>query len=120
MKRNDFNNDRNLKRVDENVMSSIGLSMESKSGDRSFCSVLIRQLLMVTSKEDREQIFKSDDAIQKEIMTFEKKVVQGSIMKSLSNLCFSVIVIVRPEKEQIFETSLAKQSLNIRGKQLCR
>ena len=98
------NHEKNTTRVDENPLFSIGIGLEEKSGEDSLCNVVLNQFLKVTPKEMRSLLFKSAADLNEKIDNFKKET--GSILKSFAQLSHSVIILVTPKKERLFETAL--------------
>jgi hypothetical protein len=102
-------NERNLIQIDEDVMGSIGIAQDLESFDIK--SVLLKQFLRVTDENTTETIFLPDKGpVEKQFES--KKKIANSIIKDISELAKSVIIIITPQLSQLFETVIPDEIKN--------
>jgi hypothetical protein len=102
-------NERNLIQIDEDVMGSIGIAQDLESFDIK--SVLLKQFLRVTDENTTETIFLPDKGpVEKQFES--KKKIATSIIKDISELAKSVIIIITPQLSQLFETVIPDEIKN--------
>ena len=102
-------NERNLIQIDEDVMGSIGIAQDLESFDVK--SVLLKQFLRVTDENTTETIFLPDKGpVEKQFES--KKKIANSIIKDISELAKSVIIIITPQLSQLFETVIPDEIKN--------
>ena len=101
--------ERNLVQIDEDVMGSIGISQDLEPSDVK--SVLLKQFLRVTDKNITETIFLPDKGpVEKQFES--KKKMATSIIKDISELAKSVIIIITPQMSHLFETVIPGEIKN--------
>ena len=102
-------NERNLIQIDEDVMGSIGIAQDLVSSDIK--SVLLNQFLRVTDENIAETIFLPDKGpIEKQFESNKK--MANSLIKDISELAKSVIIIITPQMSHLFETVIPDQIKN--------
>ena len=99
----------NLIQIDEDVMGSIGIAQDLESSDVK--SVLLNQFLRVTDENIAETIFLPDKGpIEKQFESNKK--MANSLIKDISELAKSVIIIITPQMSHLFETVIPDQIKN--------
>ena len=102
-------NERNLIQIDEDVIGSIGIAQDLESFDVK--SVLLKQFLRVTDENIAETIFLPDKGpVEKQFES--KKKIATSIIKDISELAKSIIIIITPQLSQLFETVIPDEIKN--------
>ena len=101
--------ERNLIQIDEDVMGSIGISQDLEPSDVK--SVLLKQFLRVTDENISETIFlPGKGPVEKQFQS--KKKIATSIIKDISELAKSVIIIITPQLSHLFETVIPDEIKN--------